>query len=223
MRRALHIVALALCAACERKAVTPAVSDPPSNESCVADELGPLKPGWKVLGDCETDTDECRTRCRDGDADACFNRAILKQNAHGAESEITQLFLGACKLGLGTGCTNWAAASWTKARGSSAACLYRVFEKTCAIGDPFGCGMLGRMLIENGTSPVDLVRGRVFLSLACAQNPITCTLLAIYLEKDTFGPPNHAKAAELRQQACEAGDDSECVDVGSNADDRAED
>lgn len=213
-RHAVAIIALA--AACERHADKP-LEDKAAPETCLADELGTLREGWDMLDECETDSEACRAQCRDGDGDACFHLAITVQASRLADPRAHELFLRSCKLGLATGCTNWAAAAWVKTLGPSRQCLTRVFENTCASGDSFGCGMVGRILIEARTSAVDLIRGQVYLTLACAQHAATCNLLAMYYDDETFGPPDPAKAAALRKQACEGGNDSECVAKPSDA------
>ena len=183
-----------------------------ATDSCFADEIGALERGWKRWPECGTDNAVCSEACRAGDAHACFSRAIEIQGAEGSEQEILELFKRTCTHGLATGCTNWAATAWTE-KHMEWRCLFRVFQKSCDAGEPFSCGMKGRLLIEEGKSAADLVLGRVWLEHACALYAGTCHLLAIYLEDGTFAAADPLRAKALTQRACDAGDPSACDEL----------
>jgi hypothetical protein len=126
----------------------------------------------------------------------CLAAALAEQGPDG-KHDARLLFEHACKHGLAVGCTNWAASVWTSPHDERWQCLYRVFEKTCEPQDPFGCGMTGRLLIEDGSSPIDIATGLVFVQQACVSYAGTCRMLARYIEQGRLGPVDHALIAGL--------------------------
>jgi len=194
-------VALAIAAACER---TP-TSAPP----CLADEIGALSPGWTLHPECTPDSVRCRQACTTGDAHSCVALALEIDRTKDAH-EAQDLYERACRLGLATGCTNWGAHVWTHCKNVSSTCLARVFDKTCKSGDPWGCGMVARLLVENSKSPLDHARGIIMLEQACDEAPITCRMLARYVEKGNFGSPDPAWVEDLMIQGCDGGDVTAC-------------
>ena len=218
-RRWCLLAALALTTAvgCDRSTpATKPTTDPSEKPKapCFADDLGTLTEGWTTPPECKDDGDSiaCSVSCEKGDANACFNRAITVQRTSKAKEQTADLFKRACKLGLAMACTNWAAGVWrSRSDASSLGCVARVFEKSCAVKDQFGCAMVGRLLIEEGKQTDDITHGRTILEDSCddLRGP-PCRLLAWFLERGTFGPPDPSRMKDLLQRACDGGDELGC-------------
>ncbi len=187
-------------------------------EPCVADEIGELRAGWNEREGCTAKSSECRAACVAGDADACFSLAISLQAEHPRDAEDPQLeadyvayYERACRLGLATGCTNWAAALLFSDTSPSTACMYRFFERTCEAGDLFGCSMTARILIELPRTPIDAWIGYHQLAAACDEwDGPPCRFLAYYLELGRFGAAEPARIEALLDRACDGGDEEAC-------------
>jgi hypothetical protein len=207
MRHAI-LGALAMVAACSRggAAPTPATTKPaasgatPTAAACAADELGPLDSS-KLYRRCHDVEDACRAACDRDDVEACFGLAVVMQeremelpereaSARSAPSNV--LYRKACVLGAPNACTNHAAHLWRfSPTPDELACAMRIFEATCDVDDPFGCGMVARILIENANGPddEDVARGRAVLERSCAQlGNFPCHILALYFEQGRLGP-----------------------------------
>jgi hypothetical protein len=236
MRRAL-LCASMIMAACSRGSGTPATTarspagdaaaKPPTVAACAADELGPLD-RRKLYRDCHETEDECRAACDRDDVEACFGLAIVMQErekalpereagAHTAPSNT--LYRKACLLGAPNACTNHAAHLWRFSPSpDDLACASRIFEATCEDDDPFGCGMVARILVENATSAddEDVDRGRALLERSCAQlGNFPCHILALYFEQGRLGPVPEGRIDELMKKACDGGDTSACGEHAS--------
>jgi hypothetical protein len=86
-----------------------------------------------------------------------------------------------------------------------------MFEKTCAVDDPFGCGMAGRILVNDAFGLASLARGRMELELTCARlGGFPCRILASFIERGTFAADESARIPELMKRACSGGDDAAC-------------
>lgn len=214
MRAAVGRVALALALGCAGTAP----SQPPARPSlpspaCFADAIGSLAAPWQPRPGCDPEDAACRDACRAGEPNACFDRAIRLQHQDPNDPEVEQLFLAACKGGLAIGCTNWAAERWVVGRRTPWRCLYRVFEKSCGVGEPFGCGMMGRLLVEDGNADEDRARAQKILQQACDRYAGgSCRMLAWYIEQGRFGPPDKTRVDDLMKRACDGGDSAACGD-----------
>lgn len=210
------MVALVL-AACDRQPQTARVTTPPTPppapaERCFADEIGELRPDWKPRAACNHNRSACRKACFSGDGDSCFNLAIAVQldgDLH--NDEISDYFKRACRSGLASGCTNWAAGEWLGSSSREWSCLYRIFDRSCDSGEPFGCSMTARMLIEESRTPFDRWVAFVQLTNACnAFEGPPCRFLALYIEQGSFGPPDPTGVKTLLERACRGGDPAAC-------------
>lgn len=212
--RAMLLVPLLLIG-CDR---APAGEVERPTEPCVADEIGELRAGWNEREGCTTESTECRDACVAGNADACFSLAISMQTEHLPDADDPQVearyvpyFERACRLGLATGCTNWAAAQLFGETPPATRCLYRMFERACEVGEPFGCSMTARILIEWPRTPIDVWIGYQQLASACdANDGPPCRFLAYYLELGRFGTAEPARIEALLERACDGGDIEAC-------------
>lgn len=201
--------ALLLCLlACEHDPT----SAPPAEPACFADSLPPLRIHWEDRSECTVENLACRDQCLAGDADACFSRGLALQRAPTTEKDSTELFRRACQLGLATGCTNLGADVWFDDK-DTPECLYRLFKKTCGVGDHFGCGMAGRVLVTDHPGLLALAHGRLELELSCARlGGFPCRMLASFIEKGTFAADETARIPALMARACSTGDEDACGD-----------
>lgn len=185
------------------------MAKPATGPSCLADALGTVTAGVTARPECaEVEAPACVALCDRGDKDACFQRAIDLE-AGSADDQITQaMFERSCRLGSAIGCTNRAAHLWATAKHvEEVECAARVFAKTCAIKDGFGCAMTGRLLVE--AHHVD--DGRRVLESSCNElaGP-PCRFLAWFMEKGAFGTPDRAAISDLMKRACDGGDTDAC-------------
>lgn len=125
---------------------------------------------FKAIG-CADNPDNCLEKCKANDANSCYALALLLDEQRGKEAEDTQaLYLRACKLGIVSGCTNYAAgkSNLFPEDESAAKCAAETFEKTCAKNDSWGCSMYG-FFLANGTGvKKDLNKAVEALDKSCA-------------------------------------------------------
>jgi hypothetical protein len=185
----------------------PAVAPAPA-PGCAADGLGPLKPAADHLDKpaCGEGA-ACGDACLRNDGLACFARGVELQG-EGAPSDVADaMYLRACRLGLPIGCTNYAAGLWFR-QDAAAPCAERLFQLSCAAGEAWGCGMLGRMIVEAGK---EIPRGREILERSCQKlGRFPCRVLALQIERGTVGPSDAATVQKLLARACETGDPDAC-------------
>ncbi|HVK89025.1 MAG TPA: hypothetical protein VM513_33120 [Kofleriaceae bacterium] len=182
----------------------------PTAKACVADGLGPLQVWASVDRTC-VDDNACERRCNDGDPRACLVHAYAQQEA-GADSD--QWFARACQLGSANACTNLGASLWLRRRSASeadTACAKRLFERACQAREPFGCGMAGRMLAAEATTPAQREAARRKFDDACnAFGAMSCRMYALHLENGDLGPHEPATVRALMLRACNTGDEDAC-------------
>jgi hypothetical protein len=198
---ALVVVVLAACA------------DRPPTKSCIADELPPLRAKWQLRANCIADDRPwCYAACTAGDGDACFDVAIARQSAGEPAGD---LFERACRLGVAPGCTNYGAEAWAGNVQLSSRCTFEMFERSCEANEVFGCGMIGRMLVEHH-DPFLQLSGMARLVGACHRfSGPPCRFLAYYIEKGMLGPPDRSLIKTLMVDACEGGDRGACGEHGT--------
>lgn len=106
---------------------------------------------YKALG-CADNPDECLEKCKVDDANACYALSLLIDEQRGKEGDDTQaLYLRACKLGIVSGCTNYAAgeSNLNPEDKQTAKCSADTFEIACSKNDSWGCSMYG-LALGNG-------------------------------------------------------------------------
>ena len=109
---------------------------------------------------------------------------------------------------------NWAAGIWKSDKDVSPACLYRAFEKACAVDDPFGCAMMARIDLDEGESAAQRERGRLHLERSCARlNGPPCRILAMYLEAHRLPFADQSRIPALLEQACAGELEEACGEV----------
>ncbi len=179
---------------------------------CLADTLGALRLEHVPRPGCTAADLACRDACFKGDASSCYERAIqIEHGDSSAKSQAVFLFHRACKLGHASGCTNYAAHIWgDSGRAAELPCAQRIFEETCRAKDTFGCGMLGRMLVDSGR-PDDVTRGESVLENSCDElRGFVCRALALELESGKLGEYGAARIEFLLDRACAGGDPDAC-------------
>ncbi|MDX2092386.1 MAG: hypothetical protein SFX73_31270 [Kofleriaceae bacterium] len=188
------------------------LAPPPPREKpvCLADQVPDLRSSEGADTNCEGDG-TCEARCNDGIADACVLHASAVQRAGG---DYAPLYARACTLGLAIGCTNYGAWLWLAhlpAPPSSEICARRLFEKACEAREPWGCGMVGRMMAENARSPTERDAARRHFDATCnVYGGVNCRMFALYLERGQLGDAQPATVRALLLRACESGDQKAC-------------
>jgi hypothetical protein len=189
----------------------------PLGHGCAADEMSPV--GAPERSDCGRDEAACRPACDAGDAAACVEVAAAIQPDPDREAETSALFRRACVLGNAIGCTNHAADLWVSSPVvADRACALRLFEATCEVGDHFGCGMQGRIILDDARGDDDVGRGRAVLERSClALRGFPCRILALNLDAGRLGPVPPDRIRDLLREACAGGDTRACGDPASVA------
>lgn len=188
-----------------------ACSKPQSESACIADSV-PTLYLLPSATNCAANQWICRVQCTAGSAGSCLGLAYhLQTRTKDNEDEALRLYRRACLLGEANACTNYAAgALWTADRDST--CARRMFEKSCAAREPFACGMVGRVMLEN-TTPPRYAEGRKYLEDACNKiGGFPCRVLAKHLETGKLGDYDPKSIRTLLTQACEGGDPDACGD-----------
>lgn len=121
-----------------------------TGDACPADVMPETETEIAYFGEgCAEDPNECLRKCQASDGNACYALALLLEEKHGlGKPEITPLFLHACRFGIASGCTNYAASktNFEKMDEATTRCTLNSFEKTCAKDDAWGCNMYGQFL-----------------------------------------------------------------------------
>ena len=207
---------------CERarSTTTPVATTPqvkkfapkPKRPKCLARGLGTLRAGELPSTDCGDDGTSCEQACAGGDAVACFEHALALQGDPATRDKAGAAFAKSCELGLAIGCTNHAAELWRSDRPADLRCAQQIFEKSCDAGETWGCGMLGRMLIDDDDAgPDQLEKGRTVLEDACDElGGFSCRALALELEGGKLGRVKRTKIRKLLARACATNDDDSC-------------
>lgn len=180
---------------------------------CIADILGELEVDAVRPAACPQEGDQasCARACDGGDAVACYLRAgVLDKPETAAQS--TEAYRRSCTFGLAIGCTNFAVALWGGDDAAGWKCAKRILDKACQAGEPWGCGMLGRMILDaERVGPAERKRASVILERACDQHgSFPCRALALELEIGRLGPHKRGRIAKLLARACETGDEDGC-------------
>lgn len=121
-----------------------------TGDACPADVMPEAETEIAYMGEgCADDPDECLRKCEAEDGTACYALALLLEEKHGlGKPEILPLYLRACRFGIASGCTNYAASktNFEKMDEATTACTLNSFERTCARDDAWGCNMYGQFL-----------------------------------------------------------------------------
>jgi TPR repeat protein len=211
------VVMIGLLAGCWHEERSPGAAPPPppppAAPACIAEAPGALTLDFHAAGDCTKDPPACTDRCSAGDGTACFQSAVITERNAATAKQAARLYHRACELGLAIGCTNLAAGIWADraASATQVACARRIFAKACSAGEPFGCGMVGRMTFEAARTPDEYMLGRVQLEAACESiQGFPCRVLAKQLESGKLGSYAPALIQQLLAEACDGGDVDAC-------------
>lgn len=152
----------------------------------------------------------CRVSCFAGNAGSCLGLAYESQKNPKKAVETMQFFRRACLLGAANACTNYAATIWAGTHtDAQLVCARRTFEKACAANEPFACGMVGRLMIEE--TPPRFAEGRRYLEAACDRvGGFPCRVLAKHLESGKAGSYKPELIRTLLARACADGDPDAC-------------
>jgi len=121
-----------------------------TGDVCPSEVMPEAETEVKFLAEgCAGNPDECLNKCRADDGNACYALALLVEEKHGSgKQETPPLYLRSCKLGVVSGCTNYAASktNFDSMDAATTACVANSFEKTCGRNDAWGCNMYGQLL-----------------------------------------------------------------------------
>jgi TPR repeat protein len=189
-----------------------AAAGPRENDArCLADESGALRHDPAGHTPCEVDDVRCKKRCASGHADSCLALAYAAERANENPPEAWAFFRKACTLGSAIACTNFASRTWSEGGDDAEMeCASRIFEKACSVGEPFGCGMQARLLLQRGDS-ASKEAARRRLEDDCARlRGFPCRVLAKHLEEGDFGSYDPGRISLLLEKACQGGDPDGC-------------
>lgn len=125
---------------------------------------------YKAAG-CAGNPEECLEKCRADDGNACYALSLLLNEQKAKELPETQaLYLRACKLGIMSGCTNYAADMLNKNPGveKTEKCAADTFEKTCEFNDSWGCAMYGQVWALGAGRPQNTEEALKYFQKTCA-------------------------------------------------------
>jgi len=179
-------------------------------QACIADSIAGLQL-LPSVPPCAFDDWQCRAKCWAGSAGACLGIAYAAEKDSAHRAEATAFYQQACLLGEANACTNYAATIWLSSHSDNQlACARRTFEKACTAREPFACGMVGRIMLENTNHP-RFADARKYLEAACNEvSGFPCRVLAKHLESGKLGEYQPATIRTLLAKACAAGDPDAC-------------
>jgi hypothetical protein len=177
--------------------------------TCVADSIGQLQL-LSSVPKCASDRIACDLKCRLRDAASCLGLAYAAEESSPPE-EVRGLYRQACLAGAANACTNYAASLWAgQMSEEQLACVRRTFEKACAVGEQFACGMVARVVLESGGN-ADVGEWRRYLQGKCDEvGGFSCRVLAKHLEAGTLGKFDAQAIPGLLKRACDGGDIYAC-------------
>lgn len=140
-------------------------------EACPAEVMAErgAKPEYGADG-CAGNPTRCLDKCKTDDPTACYALALLIQQYTDIGHEASEaLFLRSCKLGIVSGCTNWAVTMVDSQPDNVSVekCAADTFVKTCSKDDPWGCAMWGSALSQGIGTKKDVPEALRFLQKAC--------------------------------------------------------
>ncbi len=160
--------------------------------------------------------------CEGGVASVCNTLGLIYDRTDtplGGQQRVMELFQKACEGNSLEGCINLGQVLAEREDYPGAAMM---FEKACAGGAPLGCYHLAVAYEKGEGVKADLPKAVDLYEQACTGSHVeSCVVLAqFYTGSGTVAPDRvratayYQKAIQIRQKACEAGDDSACGEVG---------
>ncbi len=122
------------------------------------------------VADCRNNPNRCFEECKKEDGNSCYALALLFENRNASKQNGSMpIFLRACKFGIMSGCTNYAAGILNSDPKNIdiIQTAKRIFEQTCETKDAWGCAMYGMLLGESAESDEELNNAVKYLSKAC--------------------------------------------------------
>ncbi len=149
---------------------------------------------------------ECVRLCEADDSAACVEVAYALEAAKDPGRD--EAFARACRMQSHNGCTNYAAGLFRlSAKESDHACAYRLFELTCAAGEPFACGMQAFALNDGQGVAQDKAAAMTLATDSCRDlGSFSCSVFAKFAEAQG----HHGEASAARRRACVTGDVAAC-------------
>ena len=201
------LLLLLVLAACAKEKPLPV---PPSGPGqCLADKVKELRLDMTNPG-CHSQS-SCRESCLEGSPGGCMVLGQVLQEA-AKDEEATKAYARGCELGAANGCTNYAASLWKRAKPTDPeqACAERLFKQACEASDPFACGMVGRLMIED-LNPPKVDEAKTLLEASCEKlKGFPCRVLALHLEGGKLGSATPERIQELLARSCDGGDPDGC-------------
>jgi len=184
--------------------------------ACIADSIGTLH--LVLSARCANEELLCRAKCTFGSSASCLGLAYEAEKDPTKGDQAVRFYRRACLFGAANACTNYAAGIWARTHSDNELiCARRLFEKACAVKEPFACGMVGRLMLEDAT-PGALLGGRKYLESACTEvGGFSCRVLAMKLESGILGTYEPGKIRALLKRACETGDLDACGEPATAA------
>lgn len=202
---------------CVLVACTPTGAGPssPTSGSPTADtcpRLGPVQP-HQVSKACDGgDRGVCEAECSAGRSAACFVRGLLAQ--HDQDDTQASWFARGCAAGSPIACTNFGAEGFAAKRKLEPGCMLSLFQAACAESEPFGCGMMGRMYVEDRGIAPNAAKAREILVPSCKSlGGFPCWVLGTYLHDGRLGDVDDGGARDAFARGCKTGYAPACTSL----------
>jgi hypothetical protein len=116
-----------------------------------------------------SDLTECLERCVAGQGPSCYWLGQDLQAAKADNAAVDVLYHRSCKLGVASGCTNYAAGLVVNKKGNpeKQSCALKTFEHACALDDPWGCTMFAFELTQGSDTEQSRTRALAALEKSC--------------------------------------------------------
>jgi len=186
--------------------------------ACLADRLPTLVLDIPDSPQCTANPRVCRDLCITGDAAACIIRASSLESS-ATRTEATVLYAQACAAGAASGCTNYAAHTWTDGTPDDMPCAKRIMAAACKARDPYACGMTVRFELEdpNATANDRVSIGERAKTYCNEAQGFACVVLARFIEEGVLETPNATRVQALLAQACSSGYPDACGKTSAKA------
>ncbi len=149
---------------------------------------------------------ECVRLCKANDSAACVEVAYALEAAKDPGRDAA--FARACRMQNHNACTNYAAGlARLSGDKSDHDCAYQIFERTCAAGEPFACGMQALALHRGQGVAQDKAAAMTLATDSCRDlGSFSCSVFAEF----AAAQGHHGEASAARRRACVTGDVQSC-------------
>lgn len=139
-------------------------------ESCPSDLIDrsskEISPDYES---CEQGLSECVEQCRRGDEEKCFSAAATHELLEN-DARAHALYARACKLGVDSGCTNFAARLRYREQGDEL-CISNTFLKMCNRNEAWGCAMSSVVVWQGEGLEIDAAQATAYVNKTCEIDP----------------------------------------------------